>query len=169
MPFPRGKQRLCPMFWDWKEQFPVSRRKSHKIPVGSGKFCHVGSQTATFGPPTATAAWGQRHKHFSFFPTLWDHRPTPRVPIKPRRTPVVSGNALPVLCGVLVLRHHLWHVDGRVRWPWHGEGRLLPLLLQRVRGRGSPMGSRWHGRGRRWRQWQGRAGVRRGHRRGGRR
>lgn len=132
------------------------------IPVESGKFCHTGPQVTTFGPPTATAAQGQKPKHFPFSPTLWDHRPTPRAPTKPRGTPAATGAgaALPVLCGELVLRHHLWHVHGR---PRHGEGRLLPLLLQR---RGSPMGGRWHGGARRG---QGRPGERGGHRRGGRR
>lgn len=78
---------------------------------------------------------------------------------------MVPGQALPVLCGVLVLRHHLWHVNGRAR---HGEGRLLLLsrLLQGVRARGSAVSSGGHGRGRRG---QRRPGLRGGHRRGGRR
>jgi len=103
-------------------------------------------------------------------PTARGHRSIPREPKPPINTPKTptltrAGAALPVLCGVLVFRHHLWHVHGRVRRPWHGEG-LLPLLLQRVRGRGRPMGSCLHGRGRRR---QGRALVRGRHRRGGRR
>lgn len=79
MPFPRGKQRFCPMFWDWKEQFPVSRRKSHKIPVGSGKFCHVGPQTATFGHQLQPQH-GDKGTSISFFPTLWDHDPPQESP-----------------------------------------------------------------------------------------
>lgn len=45
----------------------------------------------------------------------------------------------PVLCWILVFRHHLWHVHGLMRWPGHSE-RLLPWLLQSMRGRcwGSP-------------------------------
>lgn len=71
-----------------------------------------------------------------------------KVPSSTRTMAVLTfaGAALPVLCGILVLRHHLWHVHGRVRRPRHSEG-LRPLLLQR--GRGRPVGSCRHGRG--WR------------------
>lgn len=105
----------------------------------------------------------------SFSPTLWDHQPTPRVPTKPQSMLWPLGAALPVLCGELVLRHHLWHVDGRVRWPRHGEGRLLPLLLQRLGARGGPVSGPWPGGARRGRRGQRWPGLRGGHRRGGRR
>lgn len=76
------------------------------------------------------------------------HPKRAEVPINTCKTLAVAwaGEALPVLCGVLVFRHHLWH---RVRRRRHGEG-LLPLLLQRVRGWGRPVGSRLYGRGRCW-------------------
>lgn len=90
----------------------------------------------------------------------------------PPPPPQLEGRrSLPVLCGVLVFRHHLWHVHGLVRRPWHRKG-LLPLLVQRARGghsaaergRWGAMGSRLHHRGRQGGSW-----LRGGHRRGGRR
>lgn len=113
----------------------------------------VGPQAATSGPRSVTAARGQATPFppHSLRPPI--HPKRAKVPINTHKMPALTwaGEALPVLCVVLVFRHHLWHVHRWVRRPRHGEG-LLPLLLQRVWDRGRPMGSCLHSRGWRWRQ-----------------
>lgn len=142
--------------------------RSHWEAASFAALVSADPQAATSGLRSVTAARGRA----SPFPphTLRPpiHPEGANVPITTRKRPAPAwaGETLPLLCGVLVFGHHLWHVHGRVRRPRHSEG-LLPLLLQRVRGRGRPMGSCLHGRGRRRRQ--GRSLVRRRHRRGGRR
>lgn len=95
--FPKREAKALPSVQGLEGAAPVSRRKNHKIPVGSGKFCHVGPQEQHL-PTNCTRSMGTKRNACAFLHHTLGPPTHPKSPKNPQRTPVVTGAALPYLC-----------------------------------------------------------------------
>lgn len=71
--FPKREAKVLPNVLGLEGAVPCQQEEEPQDPSRKWQVLPRGTTDSNIWPPTTTAAWGQRHKHFSFFPTLWDH------------------------------------------------------------------------------------------------